>query len=97
MLVVAYVIKIAVAVDHERRAAVGNQRGSAGRVSMFEPVRPMLGLLKVHSREVPVGIHGQPVASFLHDDCDSPIRSEFQEPTVDVRHEDVALRIHDDA
>src|SRR4029453_10469582 len=82
----------------ERRAAVGDQREvRAGGISMLEPSRPVSRSLELHVYESLAGVHGEPVASLLQYDGDFPLGRELQEALVDVRHEDVAFRIDDDA
>jgi len=90
--------KIAVASDDERGAAIGNKRRCIRKVSVLEPSRPMIGLLKVYPpRKCLSEVRCDPITCFARDDGDSTAGTELEESPVDVRDVHVASRIDDDS
>jgi hypothetical protein len=63
---------------------------------MLEPARPVLGLRKIHSREFFTLVHSQPVAGFLQHNGHFSVSAKFEQPSIDVGHEGIALRIDHD-
>src|SRR5262249_59765313 len=94
----ADVVEVAVPVNDQRGAAVGNERRLfTGRRPPLEPPGPMVRLLEVYAGESPLRIQSEPVPGLFVDVGELAFRVDLPQARVDVGDEDIALLVDDDA
>src|SRR5262249_14264745 len=97
LLPAADVVEVAVGVNDQRGATVGNEgRLGAGRRPPLEPPGPMLRFLEVHAGEAPFHVQGEPVPGLLVDLGELAFRVDLPQARVDVGNEDVTFLVYDD-
>src|SRR5262249_11982000 len=94
----ADVVEVAVPVNDQRGAAVGNERRLfTGRRPPLEPTGPMVRLLELYAGESPFRIQSEPVPGLFVDVGELAFRVDLPQARVDVGDEDIPLLVYDDA